>query len=305
MTNCNCTIVACNDKYSRVEIYKNHKGKGNFCLLAWILPTKRILHYTCHAAKRQHALRPTLTRISSSISGAGRSIVDRPVLWIVQSFPCNSSSNASRNVTRGSFLFFYSHSTSFPSLPVHSLPPSISQLRSLQNWGWVEEGRKTAETRPPLFYPSSSYFKSDGLAFCMQRTLARWWASTRDRGMWVISIAAEIGPITPATIERCNYSAANDEKKKEEEGWRNKKWFKEKRGEREKERKKKKIFIDKFWSVSEKKKSYFKQRNLSLSLLLSLSLSLSCFWSLEEPKRTWRIVGNIKLPSTTRSPWYV
>lgn len=94
-------------------------------------------------------------------------------------------------------------------------------------------------------------------------------------------------------------------KKKEEEGWRNKKWFKEKRGEREKEREKKRIFIDKFWSVSEKKKSYFKQRNLSLSLLLSLSLSLSCFWSLEEPKRTWRIVGNIKLPSTTRSPWYV
>lgn len=102
----------------------------------------------------------------------------------------------------------------------------------------------------------------------MQRTLTRWWASTRDRGMWVISIAAEIGPITPATIERCNYSAANDEKKKEEEGWRNKKWFKEKRGEREKEREKKRIFIDKFWSVSEKKKSYFKRRNLSLSLLL-------------------------------------
>lgn len=57
-------------------------------------------------------------------------------------------------------------------------------------------------------------------------------------------------------------------KKKEEEGWRNKKWFKEKRGEREKEREKKRIFIDKFWSVSEKKKSYFKRRNLSLSLLL-------------------------------------
>lgn len=34
------------------------------------------------------------------------------------------------------------------------------------------------------------------------------------RGMWVISIAAEIGPITPTTIERCNYSATNDKKKK-------------------------------------------------------------------------------------------
>lgn len=34
--------------------------------------------------------------------------------------------------------------------------------------------------------------------------------------MWVISIAAEIGPITPATIERCNYSATNDKKKKKE-----------------------------------------------------------------------------------------
>lgn len=32
--------------------------------------------------------------------------------------------------------------------------------------------------------------------------------------MWVISIAAEIGPITPATIERCNYSATNDKKKR-------------------------------------------------------------------------------------------
>lgn len=32
--------------------------------------------------------------------------------------------------------------------------------------------------------------------------------------MWVISIAAEIGPITPATIERCNYSATNDKKRK-------------------------------------------------------------------------------------------
>lgn len=63
-------------------------------------------------------------------------------------------------------------------------------------------------------------------------------------------------------------------KKKEEEGWRNKKWFKEKRGEREKEREKKRIFIDKFWSVSEKKKSYFKRRNLSLSPSFSLALTL-------------------------------
>lgn len=57
--------------------------------------------------------------------------------------------------------------------------------------------------------------------------------------MWVISIAAEIGPITPATIERCNYSATNDKKKKKE---RNKKWFKGKngkeRGGRKSERKK-------------------------------------------------------------------
>lgn len=68
----------------------------------------------------------------------------------------------------------------------------------------------------------------------MQRTLAAMVVGIDPRrGMWVISIAAEIGPITPTTIEQCNYSATNDKKKKKkkkEEGWRNKKWFKEKMG---------------------------------------------------------------------------
>lgn len=53
----------------------------------------------------------------------------------------------------------------------------------------------------------------------MQRTLAAMVVGIDPRrGMWVISIAAEIGPITPTTIERCNYSATNDKKKKKEEG---------------------------------------------------------------------------------------
>lgn len=77
----------------------------------------------------------------------------------------------------------------------------------------------------------------------MQRTLARWWASTRDRGMWVISIAAEIGPITPATIERCNYSAANDEKKKGRRGMEEQKVVqRKKRREGKREREKKDIY---------------------------------------------------------------
>lgn len=60
--------------------------------------------------------------------------------------------------------------------------------------------------------------------------------------MWVISIAVEIGPITPATIERCNYSATNDKKKRKKRDGGTKSGSKEKmgrKGEGERERGKK------------------------------------------------------------------
>lgn len=63
--------------------------------------------------------------------------------------------------------------------------------------------------------------------------------------MWVISIAAEIGPITPATIERCNYSATNDKKKKERRGMEEQKVVQRKKWEgkgREEEREEKRNF---------------------------------------------------------------
>lgn len=166
--------------------------------------------YYITPAKRRHAFRPTLTRISSSISGTLDRRSTRP---LDRSTPLQQFPNASRNVTRGPFPFFHSHSTSFSPFPLHHQSSPLSLAISHSRTGDGSKSRKTAETRL-LSYPSSSYFKSDGLAFCMQRTLA--WVVGIDprRGMWVISIAAEIGPITPATIERCNYSATNDKKKK-------------------------------------------------------------------------------------------
>lgn len=170
--------------------------------------------YYITPAKRRHTFRPTLTRISSSISGTLDRRSTRP---LDRSTPLQQFPNASRNVTRGPFPFFHSHSTSFSPFPLHHQSSPLSLAISHSRTGDGSKSRKTAETRL-LSYPSSSYFKSDGLAFCMQRTLA--WVVGIDprRGMWVISIAAEIGPITPATIERCNYSATNDKKKKERRG---------------------------------------------------------------------------------------
>lgn len=84
--------------------------------------------YYITPAKRRHAFRPTLTRISSSISGTLDRRSTRP---LDRSTPLQQFPNASRNVTRGPFPFFHSHSTSFSPFPLHPSPILPPHSRSL------------------------------------------------------------------------------------------------------------------------------------------------------------------------------
>lgn len=92
-------------------------------------------------------------------------------------------------------------------------PHSIRDL-SLQNWRWVDVG-KLEERASPIRRARISNRTVSHFA-CNGRSHSSGHRSATVR-MWVISIAAEIGPITPTIIERCNYSATNDKKKRKKE----------------------------------------------------------------------------------------
>lgn len=96
--------------------------------------------------------------------------------------------------------------------------PHSTRDLSLQNWRWVDVGKLEERASPihraRISNQTVSHFACNGRS----HSSGHWPATVR---MWVISIAAEIGPITPIIIERCNYSATNDKKKKKERTKRN------------------------------------------------------------------------------------
>lgn len=96
--------------------------------------------------------------------------------------------------------------------------PHSTRDLSLQNWRWVDVGKLEERASPirraRISNRTVSHFACNGRS----HSSGHWPATVR---MWVISIAAEIGPITPTIIERCNYSATNDKKKKKERTKRN------------------------------------------------------------------------------------